>query len=255
MTQIIAALCENRNKIVMVADRMVSDADDTLHFEHEPKGQMLSYNAMILTSGTLHEPEIVNISREEIAGRMKLPQMIDILTNNYRITRKKRIEIEILSKHGFMSFNEYHEKQQLLADSIVECIEAELFAAIDSNSGQIYVVEDPGTAHSHTEVGFCCLGSGDRHADPIFAFYDFKPTMSELETLYISYVAKRRGEMAGGVGKDTDAWILDAKGCFKVKDETLNKLGGCLQTADLSDLLGNIVIERNDDPELPNENG
>ena len=112
VTQIIAALAKNRTSIVMVADRMVSDEEDTLHFEHEPKGQMLSYNAMVLTSGTMHEPEIINLSREEIAGRAKITSMVDILAKRYRDARKKRIEIEILSKHGFMSFDEYHNKQK-----------------------------------------------------------------------------------------------------------------------------------------------
>ncbi len=263
MTQIIAALCENRKKLVFVSDRMVSDAEYTLHFEHEPKGQMLSYNAMVLSSGTMHEPEIIDISRNEIAGRMKLPQMIEILSKNYRATRKKRIETEILSKYGFQSFDDYHSKQKQLADTVLECIEGELqnyeldlgiiFGGIDIDGAQIYVIEDPGTPISHTEVGFCCMGSGERHADPVFAFYEYKPSMNIGDVLYISYVAKRRSEMAGGVGKDTDAWVMSEDGCYKVKESTVKKLDDCLQKVNLSELLINIDIECEDTPELPNE--
>lgn len=265
MTQIVAALCEDRKVCVIVADRMVSDEDDTLHFEHEPKGQMLSYNAMILYTGTMHEPEIMNISRSEIAGRMKIPQMIEILAKNYQITRKKRVETEILSKYGFQSFDDYHNKQKLLTDATVECIEGELqeyeldlailFGAIDSNGTQIYVIDDPGTPQSHTEVGFCCMGSGDRHADPVFAFYEYKPSMKVEDVLYISYVAKKRAEMAGGVGKDTDAWVISEKGCYKVKEDTLKKLDACLQKVNLSDLYASVDIEYEDKPELPHEEG
>jgi hypothetical protein len=265
MTQIVAALCEDRKMCVIVADRMVSDEGDTLHFEHEPKGQMLSYNAMILYTGTMHEPEIMNTSRSEIAGRMKIPQMIEILAKNYQATRKKRVEIEILSKYGFDSFDDYHNKQKLLTDATVECIEGDLhqyeldlvllFGGIDINGTQIYVIEDPGIPQSHTEVGFCCMGSGDRHADPVFAFYGYSPSMNVSDVLYISYVAKKRSEMAGGVGRDTDAWVMSEKGCYKVKNDTLVKLENYLQQANLSDLQVSTDIEYEDEPELPNENG
>ncbi|MFC2032399.1 hypothetical protein ACFLUS_03420 [Chloroflexota bacterium] len=265
MTQIIAALCEERKMLVMVADRMVSDEGDTLHFEHEPKGQMLSYNAMILYTGTMHEPEIANTSMAEIAGRMKLPQMVEILSKNYRETRKKRVETEILGKHGFQSFDDYHNKQKQLTDITVECIEEELqdyelnltmlFGGIDTNGTQIYVIDDPGTAHSHTEVGFCCMGSGERHADPVFAFYGYKPSMKVEDVLYISYVAKKRAEMAGGVGKDTDAWVISETGCYKVKEDTLKRLDAYLQKINLSDLFASVDIEYEDKPELPQEDG
>jgi 20S proteasome alpha/beta subunit len=265
MTQIVAALCKNRTMLAVVSDRMVSDEYDTLHFEHEPKGQMLSYNAMIFYIGTMHEPEIIDASRAEVAGRMKLPQMIEILTKNYRATRKKRVETEILSKYGFQSYDDYHNQQRQLTDATVECIEGELteyeldltilFAGIDATGTQIYLIDDPGTAHSHTEVGFCCVGSGERHADPVFAFYGYNPSMSVEEALYIAYVAKRRAEMAGGVGKATDAWVISQKGCYKVKDNTLRKLDDCLQKANLADLQISIDIEYEDKPELPNAEG
>ena len=253
MTQIIAALCENREKLVMVSDRMVSDEYDSLHFEHEPKGQELSYNAMILSSGTMHEPEIVNNSKDDIAGGMKLSQMVDILTKNYQIARKKRVEIEILSKYGFQSFDDYHKQQKLLTDKTVDSIEKELrdyehdldiiLGGVDGKGAQIYLITDPGTGSSFTEIGFCCMGSGMRHADPIFAFYEYRPSMTVEEVLYISFVAKKRAEMAGCVGKQTDAWVVSDNGCQKVKNDTLKKYDAYLQSVNLADFHTGIEIE------------
>lgn len=168
-----------------------------------------------------------------------------------------------------MSFDEYHNKQRLLAEDTVECIEGELqsednqldltilFAGLDtaSGKGQIYVIGDPGIGYSHTEVGFCCVGSGERHADPVFAFYGYSPSMKVGDVLYISYVAKRRAEMAGGVGQKTDAWVINEKGCYKVKQSTLDTLEACLQKANLSDLQVSVDIEYEDKPELPEEEG
>ena len=69
MTQIIAALCNNRDEIVLVSDRMVSASDDSLQFEYEPKIQMITEYAACLISGTMHEPEVIEDARLEIAGR------------------------------------------------------------------------------------------------------------------------------------------------------------------------------------------
>ena len=156
----------------------------------------------------------------------------------------------------------------MLAEETVENIEAELqseeneldlailFAGLDATTGkgQIYLIEDPGAPYSHTEVGFCCVGIGERHADPVFAFYGYKQSMTVEEVLYISYVAKRRAEMAGAVGKKTDAWILGPKGgCYKVKENTLSAMDAILKSADLSDLHVDVKIELESKPELPEE--
>jgi hypothetical protein len=253
----------------MVADRMVSDADDSLRFEHEPKGQMLSYNARVITAGTMHEPEIIDLSIAEIAGRMKIHDMVETLAKHFRNVRRRRVETEILSKHGFMSFDAYHEKQKTLADYTIECIESELqseeteldlailFVGLDATTGkgQIYLIDDPGSSYSHTEVGFCCVGSGERHADPVFAFYGYNLAMRVEDVLYISYVAKRRAQMAGGVGDATDAWVLSKKGCYKVKQSTLDNLETRLRAANLADLQVDVNIEYEDTPELPDERG
>lgn len=77
MTQLIGALCENRTKVILVSDRMVSTADDSLAFEHEPKFVIISSNAIVLTAGTIHEPELI----EDVCtdGRIPLREIADNL--------------------------------------------------------------------------------------------------------------------------------------------------------------------------------
>jgi hypothetical protein len=54
VTQLIAAICEDGQKIVTVSDRMVSTADMTLTFEpEESKAQRISDKAVVLIAGTL----------------------------------------------------------------------------------------------------------------------------------------------------------------------------------------------------------
>ncbi|GEM_PF-1937074 len=83
MTRIICAAYDNRQGLVFVSDRMVSAADGSLNFEYEPKGRMLSYNAMTLESGTMHIPEIISDTQEEITERMKEREMAEVLSKHY----------------------------------------------------------------------------------------------------------------------------------------------------------------------------
>jgi hypothetical protein len=54
MTQLIATICENREAIVLFFDQMVERAG--LAFERGVKGKRIANNAMVLTAGTIHEP-------------------------------------------------------------------------------------------------------------------------------------------------------------------------------------------------------
>ena len=72
MTQLIGAICDNREKVIMLSDRMVTTADGTLGFEHdEPKGKIISSNAMVLLAGTTHEPELIEDAKAEIKDKEK----------------------------------------------------------------------------------------------------------------------------------------------------------------------------------------
>lgn len=263
VTQIIAALCKDKKKLVLVSDRMVSSSDDTLHFEYdEAKLQAITEYAVCLESGTMHEPEIITDARIEIAGRQNIRQIADILAKHYRNSRIRRLEMEILSRYGLTSFEDFYNKQQLMHDNTHKSIMEDLddyefnldimLTGIDRNlCPHIYLICEPGTPMSFDEVGFCCKGSGETHADPVFAFYGYNPSMSVEEVLYISYVAKKRAQMAGGVGNKTDAWIMDTSGCHKVKQETLDKLDERQTTVNLADLLGDVDIKLEEEPELP----
>ena len=58
MTQLIASICENGSKVIALSDRMVSTGDMTLAFEHQRmKAIAVSPKAIVLTAGTVHEPE------------------------------------------------------------------------------------------------------------------------------------------------------------------------------------------------------
>lgn len=233
MTQLIGALCEDRTKVILLSDRMVTAGGGSLAFEHEPKYAMMSSNAIVLTAGSVLEPEILEDAKAEISERAPLRQIAERITESYRITRTKRVEQEILEKYGITSFEHFYNLQQRLHEDtnlgLLKRIEeyelgvALVLGGVD-DKGHLYYIDDPGACRSFDALGFCCVGSGDRHAEPVFAFYGFKPSISASQALQIGFEAKKRAEMAGGVGRETDAWLISREGCYEITSETIERL-------------------------------
>ena len=57
-------------------------------------------------------------------------------------------------------------------------------------------------------VGFATVGSGGRHAASQFMLAGHSPFSSSPETLLLTYLAKKRSEVAPGVGKGTDMFVI-----------------------------------------------
>jgi 20S proteasome alpha/beta subunit len=147
----------------------------------------------------------------------------------------ERIENTILSIYGFTSFDDWHNKQRLLQDTTNEMILHDLnhydlgisllIAGIDDETiSHIYTVEEPGICHSYDGLGFCCAGSGQDHAESVFAMFKYSQSMNKEVVLQLSYIAKKRAELATGIGPTTDAWIIDTSGLSRVLPETMEKL-------------------------------
>jgi hypothetical protein len=233
MTQLIAAICENREAIVLFSDRMVERAG--LAFERGVKGKKIANNSMVLTAGTIHEPELIMDVRNEFI-RTTNPYILDIakrFAEKYHETRLNRILDQILKPLGFNSIDDFYSKHRILHDSVVSDLMNKieqfqlnvhiLLAGIDSEA-HIYYICDPGTYSSYDEIGFFCPGMGKEQAESTFVWYDYSPEQKLSEALFIAFEAKKRAEAAGSVGKTTDGWIIDKEGCHVIAQETIDAL-------------------------------
>lgn len=233
MTQLIGVLCEDRGKVILISDRMVTTSNGSLAFEHEAKCAFAASNALVLTAGSIHEPELITSTQTEMKGKASLVEIAESLAKNYRKVRRKRVEHEVLEEMGILSFDDFYNRQNSLHENVVLELTRKiekydlglhlLLGGVDEKA-HLYRISEPGTYRSFDELGFCCIGSGDRHADPVFAFYGFSPRLSVAEALSIAFEAKKRAEMAGGVGRQTDAWLIEKKGVFEITSETIKKL-------------------------------
>jgi len=210
----------------------------TLTFEpDESKARWITDRSVVLTAGTLHEPDLLIENREKARGKERVTDIAEVLKGIYADVRRRRVEDEVLRPMaGIDSFQEYHEKQSGLHESVVIDMNERirrydlgltlLLAGIDDRGeGHCILIENPGTWRSYDFLGYCTAGIGDRHADNAFAWYQYTQSIPLREALYIAFEAKKRAEMAGGVGKATDIHILSKdKGIEVVDLEVVERL-------------------------------
>jgi hypothetical protein len=235
MTQLIAALCDGGKTAIAVSDRMVSSSDMTLGFEApDAKSEVISNNFVVLVAGTIHEPDLVRDVQQKAKGKDSFREIADVLKDLYQQLRTKRIEDEILrARWGIETINEFHKKQRMLLEGLV--IETQeriadydigvqmVIAGVDDRA-HIGIVGNPGVWRSYDSLGWCVTGMGDRHAENVFAWYRFSRATPLNQALFITYEAKRKSEMAGGVGKGTDMLVIKADGIHEVNEKTLTAL-------------------------------
>jgi hypothetical protein len=65
---------------------------------------------------------------------------------------------------------------------------------------------------------------GKEQAESTFVWYDYSPEQKLSEALFIAFEAKKRAEAAGSVGKMTDGWIINRRGCHVIAQETIDEL-------------------------------
>jgi 20S proteasome alpha/beta subunit len=98
-----------------------------------------------------------------------------------------------------------------------------LLAGVDK-IGHLIRIDDPGIYRSYDSLSYCCIGMGDRHADSVFAWYKYSSTFPLTEALYIGFEAKKRAEMAGGVGRSTDILLIDESSIKEISPDTIKIL-------------------------------
>jgi hypothetical protein len=77
---------------------------------------------------------------------------------------------------------------------------AHIYSIVKTSAGDVVTCGD--------SVGFAAVGSGARHAESQFMLAGHSPFSSHAETLLLTYLAKKRSEVAPGVGKGTDMFTI-----------------------------------------------
>jgi len=224
MTICIAALAESGHKIVAAVDLMIT-ANFPIPTEFETDDVVKTYSlgeaAMAMSAGNaLSAWEIMKRSKAVIVDQQinKIDQIVEVVRKTYQDYRQRLIVERYLEPRG-LNLNSYYNMQLKLVPSVVGDIENQLVnfnigvdlivaGCRDGGECHLYTVTHPGVSVSHDAIGYVSIGSGAAHAMYFFISTNYHKKMSVEEVKKIVLEAKKRSQVAPGVGKQTELIII-----------------------------------------------
>lgn len=224
MTVCIAAICEGAT-IIGASDRMVTTG--SIKFEpQQTKIISISNSISIMIAGDIGlQTEILDQVTTEVSTRInddpanwwRVADVADLYSHHYKEVKFKKAESAILAPLG-MDGDTFKVLQQQMSPKLVKELAGDLrkfrlpvtqviITGIDITGAHIFTIAD-GNISCKDFVGFASIGIGGWHADSQFMFDRHNKTKPMPETLLLVYSAKKRAEVAPGVGEDTDMFVI-----------------------------------------------
>ena len=258
MTVCIAAICEWQNAfhVIGASDRMLTSGD----VEFEPptmKVWTFAHNIVGLASGEASaQAEICGRTQREILelGITGVGEAARIYGGHFENVRRERNATTFLSPLG-LDVDTWVSRQHELAGPVVENLERSMtyeeldvegiVCGVDTEGPHIYVITDPGVVNCEDSVGFAAVGIGANHADSQFmlAGYHFRETFPR--SMFLTYAAKRKAEVAPGVGEPTDLFSVSLNGVSFAHQEIIMKLEEIYQANVIAEVAARETANKN----------
>jgi hypothetical protein len=104
----------------------------------------------------------------------------------------------------------------------------------DGREAHIFRVDNRGIVTLHDDIGFVSIGSGGIHASGYYMQAPYNHMMGYHRALLLTYFGKKRAEVAPGVGRSTDMFLITGDGAGEVSQIELAALGKAFQRAEQS---------------------
>ena len=239
MTICIAVLCENNQAVVIASDRMITAGFLAMEFEHSrSKIDQITPAVVGLTAGdALANTELFRECKATIQ-QLQSPSVqliVDRIKSQFVILRQQRAEDSFLRPRG-ITFEEFYKKGgiQRIPPDLAMVLDREIMhsafplnlvvAGVDASGAHIYGVRDPGIVSCYDSLGFHAVGSGESHALLTLIGLGQNTTDDIKKSVYQIYEAKRKAEVAQGVGRDTDVGIINAAGLRVLSEDEMASL-------------------------------
>ncbi len=221
MTICIAALYNDGKGCALTSDLMTT-AHIPIGYEFESddiaKIIKLNESTCILTAGdVLFANEVVVGARrklEDVGEAVSVSQIAENVRMAYQEVRRNHIIRNELESRA-LDINFYYENQHKLVAPIIQMIDEQfrtwnpgvelIVAGKDSSGCHIYTIQNPGDVFCHDPVGFVAIGSGAPHALYSLIESKYKKMMAKGEVEELVEKAKKRSEVAPGVGIGTES--------------------------------------------------
>jgi hypothetical protein len=135
----------------------------------------------------------------------------------YSFKKNQTIERRVLNPRG-LSYESFLNKQRELASDLLMKIDLEIrnfrfpplsviFAGVDPSGAHLFVARNDEVTCEDL-LGFAAIGSGYYHAESQFMAQGHTRNSPIERGVYLTYTAKRRAEVAPGVGKGIDMFLI-----------------------------------------------
>jgi 20S proteasome alpha/beta subunit len=230
VTICIAAIAQdteaNNDVVITASDRMITLGGTTEYtWGLQTKTFWFSNQVLALVAGDPESTlEICRGAYKALHGKpLTVERVARKVSQKFREFRHLRNERRILSPYG-LTFETLITNEQTLAQAVVTRIVNQLcgyegavnatmiVAGLDEGVGHIYLVEDPGDYTCCDSGGFAAVGMGREHAESVFTETMYTDGLPWTEVVLLVYLAKKRAEVAPGVGPDTDLYWIRPEG-------------------------------------------
>jgi 20S proteasome alpha/beta subunit len=213
---------------ITASDRMVTAGD----VQYEPaqlKIAFLTTRTLLLIAGeySIHS-EAINFLRKEIMRNPnRTTQNIALLYGRQIQEIKSRQAEDLFLAPIRLNTDTFIAQQKDMADSFIERITTQiqnfdgadigaLIVGAEEEGTHIYEVDSHGIISCWDDIGFAAIGIGAWHAKSDLMQGRYRNTLNCASALAAIFAAKKRAEIAPGVGKDTDIYIVNRLGHFRV---------------------------------------
>ena len=237
MTVCIAAICAG-GYIIGAADRMLTAGDIQFQPETAKIIVITSSIAIMIAGDASLQAEILQKVIADVNSRIvaepdnwwEVADVAELYYKYYNQARFKQAEGAILAPLG-LTADTFFDKQKVMDSELVRQIATELInheipdveaicCGVGPSDTHVYIVGKEGISCQDL-VGFASIGIGKGHANSQFMFARHNRFSPATETLLLVYSAKKRAEVAPGVGEATDMIVLGPLlGQMNVVDES-----------------------------------
>jgi hypothetical protein len=225
VTVCVAAICSSGDIIYGASDRMITAGD--IQFEpQQPKVYPISNSIVAQVAGDasiqaqIMQKVVADVGKRidtDRANWWNVRDVAELYRHYYEELRLMYAEHDVLAPLN-LDRNTWLTKQNEMNSELVRKIATELinydwqdtaaiFSGVDTSRAHIYVVRK-GVISCQDLVGFAAIGAGEWHANSQIMFAGHSKYKPIPDTLLLVYSAKKRGEVAPGVGKATDMFSI-----------------------------------------------
>lgn len=221
---------------ITASDQMITAGD----IQYEPRQQkvaMFTQRALLLVAGDFAtHSEAIDITSKQIKGRAEETPFNIALIYGQAIQRIKRRNAEdrILAPLG-LNTDTFLSQQKEMSDYFANDLKDQLqrfhgqdveaiVVGSDGDYAHIYEIDSHGSVSCMDDVAFHAIGAGAWHAKSQLMQAGYARTSVFADALAQVYAAKRRAEVAPGVGLRTDFHIILKDGWIRLENDIQDKL-------------------------------